>query len=286
MAAHCALIYKQIRLRSPAELRPPVCRVFTAEALVILGDIRIYCRDNIDSDVWVFTLHTRYTLNNRGTRCNICWATYSFNWHAAIRVFCSFEFLDLVVWDVRHLIWNISITVQNLADQNLKYPSGCDKIKSTWLVGFFFIMPGYCKKKKTGPRGFKLEQMAWLDDMWCMFMFTNYVFAVLPASVLWFCGSNRCTCARVTLLPGSSHFGRMFYCHNSYNSVRVIFEDETETNTKESKVHASVRHANCSHANSTVVRVCREGEESLAGQKTTPPSLSLLCTHCCSHWRS
>lgn len=60
MVAHCALIYKQIGLRSPAELRPTVCRVFTADALVILGDIRIYCRDNID-----------LSLYNRGTRCNV-----------------------------------------------------------------------------------------------------------------------------------------------------------------------------------------------------------------------
>lgn len=127
-----------------------------------------------------------------------------------------------------------------------------------------------------GPHGFKLEQMVWVDDMWCMFMFTNYVFAVLPASALWFSGSNRCTCARVTLLPSSSRFCRMFHCHHSYNSAGVISEDERETNTKESKVHASVRHANCSHANSTVVRVCREEEESLAGQKKTLFSVSPL----------
>lgn len=149
MVAHCALIYKQIRLRSPAELRPTVCRVLTTDALVILGDIRIYCRDNIDSAVWVFTFHTKCTLNNRGTRCNV-WKCGAFNWHAAIHVFYCFEFLHLVGWDVRHLSWlNVWRNMSNTSHkvQNLKYPSGCDKIKSTLVIGFFFIMPGYCKKK-------------------------------------------------------------------------------------------------------------------------------------------
>lgn len=122
-----------------------------------------------------------------------------------------------------------------------------------------------------------------MDDIWCTLMLTNYVFAVLPASALWFSSSYRCTCASVTLRPNYSHFCWMFYCHSSYNSIRVIFEDETGTNTKESKVHALLRHAKCSHANSIcgvcewVKEKCREGEESLAWQKTPPsPLYSLL----------
>lgn len=44
MVAHPALIYKQIRLRSRAELRAAVCRDGSADALMILRDIIIYRR--------------------------------------------------------------------------------------------------------------------------------------------------------------------------------------------------------------------------------------------------
>lgn len=73
----------------------------------------------------------------------------------------------------------------------------------------------------------------------------------------------------------------MLYCWSSYNSVRVIFEDETGTNTEESKVHDWVRHAICSHANSICGACEREmegeqqGEESSSWQTVPTPFLCL-----------
>lgn len=125
-------------------------------------------------------------------------------------------------------------------------------------------------------------QMTSKDDTWCMFMFTNYVFAVLLAVLLCF-ESLALTAVHVVVsacVPANPS-AVMLYCWSSYNSVRVIFEDETGTNTEESKVHDWVRHAICSHANSICGACEREmegeqqGEESSSWQTVPTPFLCL-----------
>lgn len=73
-----------------------------------------------------------------------------------------------------------------------------------------------------------------MNDAWCMFMFSNDVFAALLACLLWFPRFSSCT---FDSAPPPSHSFRLhctFYRRGYSNSV-TVFEEETVTNTEESK---------------------------------------------------